>query len=256
MPLSAEQRKHLQENWQNIQMRANDAAAENQNELLFRARAKNNAAAIPLAYSEAAVYRLETTVRNQLDWTVNELDAMGVLVDDEAEKFVVQHFNLMTSMSMPIHFPPGVTATMMDVSAHQGAHARARMRLNNQLQREVASAIRSFKLRARPTTPVPAVVINNQFHNSPGARSYYQSTDNSVNHPRLPADAAALIANLSAGHPELEALSQRIHEAPDKKSMAEQIVRWVTAVSSIETLAEKLRTVLPTIEGWIRHLSA
>lgn len=255
MPLSAEQKKHLEENWQNIQMRANDVAAKNQNDLLFRARAKNNAAAIPLAYSEAALYRLETTVRTQLDWALNELDAMGVLVDDEAEKFVVQHFNVMTSMSMPIHFPPGVTATM-DVSAHQGAHARARMRLNNQLQREAASAIRSLKLRARTNTPVPAVVINNQFHNSPGARSYYQSTDNSVNHPQVPADAAALIANLSAGHPELEALSQRIHESSDKKSMAEQIVRWVTAVSSIETLAEKLRIVLPTIEGWIRHLSA
>jgi len=84
----------LQENWQNIQMRANDVAAENQNELLFRARAKNNAAAIPPAYSKAALYRLETTVRNQLDWTVNELNAMGVLVDDEAEKFVLQHFNV------------------------------------------------------------------------------------------------------------------------------------------------------------------
>jgi len=158
-------------------------------------------------------------------------------------------------MSMPIHFPPGVKATM-NVSAHQGAHARARMRLNNQLQREAASAIRSLKLRARPNTPVPAVVINNQFHNSPGARAYYQSTDNSVNHPQVPADAAALIANLSAGHSELEALSQRIHESPDKKSMAEQIVRWVTAVSSIETLAEKLRIALPILEGWIRHLSS
>jgi hypothetical protein len=255
MPLSVEQKKHLQENWQNIQMRANDAAAKNQNELLFRARAKNNAAAIPPAYSEAALYRLETTVRNQLDWTINELGTMGVLVDDEAEKFVMQHFNVMTSMSMPIHFPPGVTATM-DVSAHQGAHARARMRLNNQLQREAASAIRSLKLRARPNTPVPTVVINNQFHNSPGARAYYQSTDNSVNHPQVPSEATTLIANLSAGHPELEALSQRIHESPDQKSMAEQIVRWVTVVSSIETLAEKLRIALPTIEGWIRHLSA
>jgi hypothetical protein len=93
-------------------------------------------------------YRLEMTVRNQLDWTLNEFDAMGVLVDEEAEKFVVQHFNMMTSMSMPIRFPPGVTATM-DVPAHQGSHARARMRLNNQLQREAASAIRSLKLRAQ-----------------------------------------------------------------------------------------------------------
>jgi hypothetical protein len=255
MPLSAEQKKHLQGNWQNIQMRATDAAAEHQNELLFQARAKHNAAAIPIAYSKAALSRLETTVRNQLDWTLNELSAMGVLVDDEAEEFVMQHFSMMTSMSMPIHFPPGITATI-DVSAHQGAHARARMRLNNQLQREAASAIRSLKLRARPNTPVPVVVINNQFHNSPGARAYYQSTDNSVNHLQMPPDVATLIASLSAGHTELEALSQRIHESPDKKSMAEQIARWVTAVSSIETLAEKLRIALPTIGAWIRHLSA
>ena len=59
MPLNAEQKKHLEDNWQNIQMRANDDAALNQNELLFRARAKNNAAAIPIAYSEAALFRLE-----------------------------------------------------------------------------------------------------------------------------------------------------------------------------------------------------
>lgn len=255
MPLSEEQKEHLKKTWQNIQMRANDVATQNQNELLFRARAKNNAAAIPLAYSEAALYRLETTVRNQLDWTLNELDAMGVLIDDETEKFVVQHFNVMTSMSMPIHFPPGLTA-MIDVSAHQGAHARARMRLNNQLRREAASGIRSLKLRVRPNTPVPPVMINNQFYNSPGARSYYQSTDNSVNHLQVPADATALIADLSAGYPELETLSQRINESHDKKSTAEQIVKWVTAVSSIETLAEKLRNALPAIEGWVRHLSS
>ncbi len=144
MPLSAEPKKHLQENWLNIQLRSNDTA-EKQLELLSYARAKNNSAAIPPAYSEAALYRLETTVRNQLDWTVNEVNAMGILVDDEVEKIVVQHFNVMTSMSMPLQLPPGITATM-NVSVHQEAHARARMRLNNQLQREAASAIKSLKL--------------------------------------------------------------------------------------------------------------
>lgn len=254
MPLSAEQKKHLEQNWQNIQMRSNEEAAANQNELLSLA-AKKNAAAIPIAYSEAALHRLELNVRNQLDWTLVELDAMGIIVDREVERFVVQHFNAMTSMSMPLHFPPGITSTM-DVSAHQGAHARARMRLNNKLQREASSAIRSLALRSRPSAPVPAVVINNHFHNSPGARSYYQSTDKSVNIGRAPEELAALIANLSHGHLELEAIATQIQRAPDKKTRAEQIVKWISAVSTVEALWEKVHAALPALEAWIRHLSA
>ena len=112
MPLSAEQKKHLEDNWLNIQMRANDTAAEHQNELLYRARAKNNSAAIPIAYSEAALFRLETTVRNQVDWTVHELEAMGVMVDRDTEQIGIQHFNVMPSMTMPLNFPPGLKANM------------------------------------------------------------------------------------------------------------------------------------------------
>ena len=255
MPLTEEQKAHLQQTWQSIQMCANDVAARNRTELLARAHAKHNSAAIPGAYSEAELYRLETTVRDQLVWTVNELSAMGVLVDDQVEKFVVQHFEMMTSMNMPIHFPPGLISSM-NQSAHQGAHTRARMRLNNKLQREAASAIRSLKLRARPSTQMPAVVINNQFNNSPGARAYVNSADNSVNHLQVPPEAAALIATLSAGHSDLEELARRIHESHDKTSLLDKIARWVAAVSSIETLAEKLRIALPVIEGWIHHLSA
>lgn len=253
MPLNAEQKKNLEENWKNIQMRANDDAALNQNELLFRARAKNNSPAIPTAYSEAALFRLETTVRNQLTWTVGELGAMGVVVDRETEQFIMQHFNVMTSMSMPLHFPPGLTATM-EVSAHQGAHTRARMRLNNQLQREAASAIRSLALKARPVASPPAVVINNHFHNSPGARSYYQSTDNSINEWKAP-ELAVEMASLSKGNPELEFISAQMQSAPNKKSMAEQLEKWVTVASRIEALGEKIHTVLPLIQAWFQHQS-
>ena len=254
MSLNTEQKKHLEDNWQNIQMRANQAAALNQNELLFRARAKNNSAAIPSAYSEAALFCLETTVRNQLTWTVSELGAMGVVVDRETEQFITQHFNVMTSMSMPIHFPDGLIATM-DVSAHRGAHARARMRLNNQLQREAASAIRSLALKARPVPSTPATVINNHFYNSPGARSYVQSTDNSSNEWRAP-ELAAEVASLSKGNTELESISSQIQGAPDKKSMAEQLGKWITIASSIEALGEKLHTILPVIRRWLQHHSS
>ena len=179
---------------------------------------------------------------------------MGVVVDSETEQFITQHFNVMTSMSIPLHFPPGLTATM-EVSAHQGAHIRARMRLNNQLQREAASAIRSLALKARPVASTPAVVINNHFHNSPGARSYYQSTDNSINEWKAP-ELVVEMATLSKGNPELESISTRIQRAPDKKSMAEQLAKWVTVASSIEAFGEKLHTVLPVIQAWLQHHSS
>lgn len=254
MPLTEEQKAHLQRSWQNIQLCANDIAAKNQIELLSRAYAKKNSAAIPGAYSEAELYRLETTVRDQLVWTVNEIDAMGVLVDDQVEKFLIQHFDMMTSMNMPIHFPPALIPSM-NLSAHRGAHTRVRLRLNNKLQREAASAIRSLKLKVRPNIQMPTVVVHNQFNNSPGARGYVNSIDNSVNYIQLPPDTAALIATLSAGHPDLEELANGIHESRDKTSLLDKIARWVAAVSSIETLTEKLRIALPVIEGWIRHLS-
>jgi hypothetical protein len=257
MPLSAEQRKHLETSWQNIQMRANDAAVKNQIELVSLARAKKNTAAVPGAYSKAALYRLETTVRDQLAWTLDEIAAMGVIVDDDVERFLMQHFFVMTSMSMPLHFPPGINWTI-DVSPHQREHARARMRLNNQLHGEASAAIRSLKLRAHPTTPAPSLIINsqfNQFHNSPGARAYNQSTDDSSNYLKMPPDVAVLISTLSTGYPELEELSKRLSASADRKSMLEKLVGWVAAASSVEALTEKIHVALPTIEAWIRHLS-
>lgn len=182
MPLTLEQQKHLEANWQNIQMRSNDEAALKQNELVGTARAKNNQAAIPIAYSEAALHRLETTVRNQLDWTGRELEAMGVILDDQAEAFVLKHFNIMTSMNMPVHYPPGLTATM-NLSAHLSAHSRARQRMNNQLQREAAAAIKSLKLKARPTQSVYVANIQNS---SPGTRNYIHSVDNSSTYTHVP----------------------------------------------------------------------
>ena len=253
MPLTIEQQKHLEATWQNIQMRSNDDSVLKQNELLGVARAKNNRAAIPIAYSEAALHRLETTVRNQLDWTVCELEAMGIILDDQAERFVLKHFNIMTSMNMPVHYPPGLTATM-NLSAHQSAHAQARQRMNNQLQREAAAAIKSLKLKARPSQPVYAVNIQN--NNSPGARSYIHSVDDSVTYTHVPKEISTLMETLSGGHSDLATLAEQVHRAPDASSMAERATKWLTVASSVETLAEKLHAAAPTISAWIHRITS
>lgn len=252
MPLTNEQQAHLQAGWQNIQLRANETAANKQRELLGIARAKNNAAALPIAYSEAALYRLELTVRDQLAWTTAELENMGITLDSEAEKVIQKHFNIMTSMQIPLHFPPGMTA-MHNLSANHSAHARARQRLNNQLQREATTAIKSLKLKAAPHPPMYAVNVQNT--NSPGARTYLHSVDDSVNNA-VPEDIALLLTNLSANHSELTDLAGQIFQTPSKASRAEKAVRWLSVASNVEGLAEKVHAATPAITSWVHHLLA
>ena len=243
---------HLEAGWQNIQTSANEKAANKQRELLGTARAKNNSAALPLAYSEAALYRLELTVRDQLAWTIRELETMGVFLDSQAETFVQKHFNIMTSMQMPLHFPPGMTA-LSNLSANQSAHAQARQRLNNTLQREATTAIKSFKLRAVPAPPAYSVTVQN--NNSPGARTYVRSTDNSTNNP-LPEDIALLLTSLSANHPELTRIAEQILKTPNSAGRAENTVKWLSIASSVEGLAEKVYAATPAIMSWVHHLLA
>lgn len=253
MSLTIEQQKHLEATWQNIQLRSNDAAALKQNELVGIARAKNNSAAIPLAYSDAALLRLESTVHNQIEWTLRELDAMGVVIDDQTETFVLKHFNIMTSMNMPVHYPPGITATM-NVSAHQSAHAQARQRLNSQLQREAHAAIKSLKLRARSSQFVAPISVH--ISNSPGARSYVQANDHSVTQECIPDDIAKLMIALSREHPELNALAEQIQRAPDSHSIVERASKWLTLASSVESLTEKLHAAAPTITAWLHRVGS
>jgi hypothetical protein len=253
MPLSVEQQKHLEANWQNIQMRSNDAAALKQNELIGIARAKNNSAAIPLAYSDAALHRLESTVHNQLEWTLHELESMGVVIDDQTESFVLKHFNIMTSMNMPLSYPPGLTATM-NLSAHQSSHSMARQRLNNQLQREAHAAVKSLKLRACPSQSTVPITVH--ISNSPGARNYIHAVDNSSIYTQVPEEIGTLMAALSREHSDLNALAEQVHRAPDTHSMAERASKWLSVASSIEALGEKLHAAAPTIGAWIHRLGS
>ena len=251
MPLTPDQQRHLETSWLNIQQRSNDDAMSKKNELIGKARATNNAGALPIAYSEAELYRLELTVKNQLEWTVQELELMGVVLDTQAETFVMKHFNIMTSMSMPLHFPPGLQSFPL-ISAHQSAHAQARARLNNQLQKEAKAAITSLKLKAR-LAPLPTYAVTFQTNNSPGTRNYFQSTDNSIN-TAIPKEIAELLANVSQDHQELITLAQQVSTAPDKPTRAKRAMEWLTALSTVEGLAEKAHAATPTLVAWIHHL--
>lgn len=251
MALTPDQQRHLEASWQNIQQRTNDVAAAHKNELIGKATATNNRAALPIAYSEAELYRLELTVKNQLEWTVSELEIMGVVLDDQAEAFVMKYFNLMTSMSMPLHFPPGLQS-FPNISANQSAHAQAHARLNNQLQREAKAAITSLKLKARPAAQ-PTYAVTFQNNNSPGARNYFQSTDGSIN-PAIPQEIAGLLASVSHDHQELITLAQQVNAATDNPTRAKRAMEWLTALSTVEGLVEKAHTATPTLVAWIHHL--
>jgi hypothetical protein len=147
MPLDDEFRRHLHDLTIETLLGLREGEAEYERRLVWEARQKNNRAAIPIAYSNAAIHAFRTRAERLLERYIRALHECGVRIDDEVESEVLGLIRSQTSASHALVFPPAIRGEQP--AAVQRAHAMELSRLGNLLYRQAANRLREEKFKAR-----------------------------------------------------------------------------------------------------------
>jgi hypothetical protein len=155
MPLSNEFRRHLHELMVETTLGLKDELNQHQREVVGKARQTNNAAALPVAYSEAAIHAFRTRVEAVISRYMEALENCGIEVDENVEKGVLQLIGALTSAKHPLSLPPGVKHRA-NMAGIQRAHIMEMSRVGALLYRKAANLLREAKMKAKKK---PAEVI-------------------------------------------------------------------------------------------------
>jgi hypothetical protein len=154
MALDAEFKHHLHE----LMVETSDALRDELNEhrrlLVWKAQQTHNRAAMPSAYSKAAIHAFRTRVEATIDKYLDALDECGIRVNDSVEREMLQEIRSLTTAVPSLHMPPGAKA--QNLPAVSGSHARELVRVGNALYRKAANRLREAKMKARPNSQVAA----------------------------------------------------------------------------------------------------
>ncbi len=145
-PLTREFKHHLHELMVETSHKLSDELNGYKQTLVREAQKRNNAAGIPIAYSDAAVYAFRARVEATLQSYLNALEKWGIVVDGTVEREMLQEISQLTSGPKSLTLPPGVKGPT--VAAVQAEHARKMERSGNALQREAANRLRELKIKA------------------------------------------------------------------------------------------------------------
>ncbi len=259
MPLSAEQKVHIEESWKAADVRWSDEKDGDQRVRLAEARRTNNSGAVLPAYENAALDATRKRVESCVRVALAEIDVIGATIDRSVELFIMERVHLLTSTVVPLHFPPGLLVTHVgSIPVIQASYVRARKRLGEELDRESENKIRRARLRFESRRLSPreeqSITISHTYNlNGPNSRVNQNSTDNSVNVVETELSAALdELTRISAGHSDAEFFAWEMKNAyPDKPSMATKLKQWAGAAVTVEGLLEKAYHVLPAIQTWL-----
>jgi hypothetical protein len=136
---------HLHEVMVAASSQVRDEVEQRKRELIFKAQQTHNGAAMPVAYSDAAIYAFKTRTQQVVNGYFQALDDCGILIDANVEREMLKMIGSLTSAIHPLTFPPGLRGQQL--AAVQRAHAQEKMRVGNQLQREAANRLRAAKMK-------------------------------------------------------------------------------------------------------------
>ena len=147
---------HLREVMVAASLEVHDEIEQRKRELIWKAQQTHNAAAIPLAYSEAGVYAFRTRTQRVIDRYFQAFDECGIAIDANVEQEMLRQIGMVTGAQHPLTFPPGLRGSPQ-LAAVQQAYGQEMARVGNQLQREAANRLRAAKMKnVRSGAPVPA----------------------------------------------------------------------------------------------------
>jgi hypothetical protein len=160
MRFDDEFRRHLHDVMVEASLGLRDELNQHQREVVWKARQTHNAAALPNAYSAAAIYAFRTRVETIVTRYMAALGNCGIEVDEVVEKEMLGIIGALTSARHPLSFPPAMKGPQL--AAVQRAHMMELERVGQLLYRKAANQLREAKIKVRkesqinhPASPMP-----------------------------------------------------------------------------------------------------
>jgi hypothetical protein len=165
MALDPEFKKHLHSLMVEVYEQTVDEIEQHKRELLFRAQQTHNAAAPPIAYKDAELYRMEFRLSRTIQRYIEAVEIWGVPIDAAFETDMIKEFWSLTAGPNQIQFPPMMYRG--NRQAIQSSFARERERLAAKLVREGRNRLRELKMKikAKPQSSHSTIIQGDQFNN-------------------------------------------------------------------------------------------
>jgi hypothetical protein len=253
MPLDAEFKKHLRSLTREVQENTFDELANYKNELVGKAIATHNAAAVPLAYKNAALHSMELRVRQTIEKYIEAVDIWGIAIDATFEDEMVKEFWTLTSGPNQLQFPPMIFKQTLP--AVQQSYSQERGRLAKRLVNEGRNRLRELKMRTIQAKRTAAVSTTNNTFNGPVGNAYINSSViQTTNNVTITARTLDDIDRLSEENSELQFAALEVRNAQDQgTNMIDKFQKWASLANTVGGLAEKIRQYYPHIASLISH---
>lgn len=150
-PLTEEFKRHLHSLTMEAADKVRDETARHKNELVHKAIQTHNSAAVPLAYSNAAIEAFRSRIATTIDSFLNALETCGIVVDGVVVSEMLREIHHLTAARHPLTFPPGVRSP--NLTAVQGAYLQRLNRTARELERYAKNRLQELKIKTSPTVP-------------------------------------------------------------------------------------------------------
>lgn len=250
MPFEPEFKKHLHSLMVEVYEKTIDETEQHKCELLSKARATHNAAAIPIAHKDAALYGMEFRISRTIEKYIEAVAIWGYSVDTSFETEMLKEFWSLTSGPNRLQFPPAISG--QHAEAVQGAYARERQPLAARLVREGTNRLRELKMKTIEARHAAQGTTNNTFNGPVGNAYINSSIAQTTNNIVVTAQMLDDIDLLSQGHPELQSAALEIRDAQvQRKDTVDKFQKWAALANAVAGLADKIREYYPHIAGLI-----
>lgn len=253
MPLDAEFKKHLHSLMVEVLENTTAEIEQHKRELVFKAQQTNNSAAPPIALKDAALYSMEFRLSRTIEKYIEAVAIWDYSIDAAFERDMIQEFWSLTAGPNRIQFPPMMMQNVQHAEAVQRSYGMERQRLAAKLVRAGTNRLRELKMKSMQAKRTSGNTTNNTF-NGPVGSAYINSTVQTT-HITITATVLQQIEQISAGHPELQAVALELRSAQGT-SVVEKLSKWASLALSISGLADKIHQYYPQIAALIEYLKS
>lgn len=217
MALDAEFKKHLHSLMVEVHEQTVDEIEQHKREILFKAQQTRNAAAPPIAYKDAELYRMEFRLSSTIKKYIEAIEIWGFPIDAAFEADMNKEFWSLTAGPNQIQFPPMMYRG--NRQAIQSSFARARGRLAAKLVREGTNRLRELKMKmkAKPQSNHSTIIQGDQFNNYGIAGAIGPNSVGTINFQQQWRDIQNEV-DLNALTGELERLKKHLQQSASSSS--------------------------------------
>jgi len=182
MALDAEFKKHLHSLMVEVYEQTADEIEQHKRELVFKAQQTHNAAAPPIAYKDAELYRMEFRLSRTIKKYIEAVEIWGYPIDAAFETDMTKEFWSLTAGPNQIQFPPAINGRT-HAQAVNHSYAMERQRLAAQLVREGTNRMRELKMKmkAKPLSSNSTIIQGDQYINNGIAGAIGPSSVGTIN---------------------------------------------------------------------------